>query len=70
LLRTDAVAAGTVRDRCGHWPTKTSAAVCLPTIQTSSSHRQRRLDDFALGIALSIPQATRLNHNRAGLQSP
>ena len=24
----------------------------------------------ALGIALSIPQATRLNHNRAGLQSP
>lgn len=27
-------------------------------------------DDFALCIALSIPQATRLQCNRAGLQSP
>jgi hypothetical protein len=70
MLRTDAVAAGTVRDRCGHWPTKTSATVCLPTIRTSSSHRQQRLDDFALGLALSIPQATRLNRHRVGLQSP
>jgi hypothetical protein len=69
-LRTDAVAAGTVRDRCGHWPTKTSAAFCLPTIRTSNSDRQRRLDDRALGIALSIPEATRLNRNRVGLQSP
>jgi hypothetical protein len=64
------MAAATVRDRCGLWPTKTSAAVSLPTIRTSSHDRKRRRDDFALAIELSIPQATQLNRPGVGLQSP